>query len=91
MPSADEIRLALSLYGDNKTVLRAQDPTESTTIALNKAIDGLHEAGLLDECNEHCFEGNEALTMWVEALALVPFPVQRWTIPHFRLPDWDED
>lgn len=91
MSTADEIRLALSLYGDAKTVLRAQDPTEPTVIALNKAIDGLAEAGLLDECNEHCFEGNEALTMWVEALALVPFPVQRWVIPRYRLPSWDED
>lgn len=77
MPTADEIRLALTLYGTEETVLR--DPDDAT----RKAIDGLSAAGLLDETKPGEFEGNEALTMWVEALALVPFPILKWVLPPY--------
>ena len=78
MPTADEIRLALSLYSTDATVERnsADPPT-------TKALDGLEAAGLLDEAQPGVYEGNEALTMWVEALALVPFPVLKWVLPPY--------
>lgn len=86
MPTADEIRLALSLYSTDATVERnsADPPTL-------KALDGLQAAGLLDECQSGVYEGNEALTMWVEALALVPFPVRKWVLPPFTYPKAYED
>lgn len=81
MPTADEIRLALKLYGTDKTVLRNLSDSE-----IGKATEGLFAAGLLDEVKPGEYEGNEALTMWVEALALVPFPVLKWVLPPFTYP-----
>lgn len=82
MPSAEVIKLALRIYSNGEKTIIRNILDEPKAVAL----DHLFGAGLLDEIESGEYEGNEALTMYVEALASVPFPVQQWVIPPFRYP-----
>lgn len=76
-----KIAIALHYYG------RTDDYRDGdfSALAVGEAIRDLVSAGLLiDETSrltQRCYAPSEGLRLYVEALTIVPCPVQRWVMP----------
>lgn len=85
MTSPLEISIALH-YWTTPGDYSAEDPDHRLSPAVQSALHGFVEAGLLERRTEPTdrgsrFKATDGLRVWIEALCAVPLPVRIWIVP----------